>query len=286
MRYSKPVTVGVDGSSVATAAVEWAAKAAMLHQTSLTIVSALEAVSPPMVEYAIPALYFTDLKTVSEKILDEATGTARAASPDVDIHSEVMLDSARSALIAKSADSSLLVVGASGFGRVAAAVVGSVASGVASHAQCPVVILRDDSQAADVTGPVVVGIDGSPVSLHALDVAADEAAARSADLLVVSAWDTKGFDPTDTGFTAARAAVDTALAEPVGAIRKRMPDLTVTTRVLDESPQSALTQASVGASLLVVGSRGRGGFAGLLLGSTSQRLLHTAKAPLMIVHGN
>lgn len=238
-----------------------------------------------MIEYAIPAVYFGDLQAVSKRLVTEAAEAAHEASPELTVNTHVVMDSARSALIAKSADSSLLVVGASGAGRVAAVVVGSVASAVASHAQCPVVIIRDAEQLEAGPARVTVGVDGSPTSVHAMDIAAEEANARGAELVLVSAWDTEGFDPTDTGLSDARKSITAALHEPIAHLRKRLPDLSITTRVVDGSPQAALTTASEDSELVVVGSRGRGGFAGLLLGSTSQRLLHTAKCPLMIVHG-
>jgi nucleotide-binding universal stress UspA family protein len=147
--------------------------------------------------------------------------------------------------------------------------------------------------AGDLSGSraryVVVGVDGSPASSKALAFAAEEAAMRQATLKVVEAWSIPAlaewvYLPPDTyddipGEVA--SSLDAQVAEVLGA----SPSIEIE-KVVEEGPSAqVLIEAAKGAELLVVGSRGRGGFAGLLLGSVSSHLAHHAPCPVAIVHG-
>ncbi|GAB88959.1 hypothetical protein GORHZ_046_01100 [Gordonia rhizosphera NBRC 16068] len=284
MQFAKPVAVGVDGSAVSMDAVRWAAHAAALHDTDLDIIYAVEGVSAPMVEYSVPANYFDRAGAIAETVLAEARAVAESEKPDTpQVRTHIKQDSARKALLTWSEDSSLIVVGASGSGRVSSALLGSVASAVMTHAPCPAVVIRDQVLERPDTGLITVGIDGSPSSLRALEFAVDEAVLRSAALDLVSIWDSTGFDYTDTGYAAARPEIERRLGEKAEEIHAQHPDLVVGADVLEESPVDVLTKASAVSDLVVVGSRGHGGFTGLLLGSTSQKLLYHTQSPLMIV---
>jgi nucleotide-binding universal stress UspA family protein len=137
---------------------------------------------------------------------------------------------------------------------------------------------------------VVVGVDGSPTSEPALAMAFEEAAMRGADLVAVHAWIEF---TSDTAYATARQflvnwdAVETrereTLAERLAGWQEKYPDVTVRRVVTGGQPTKRLLDQAVDAQLLVVGSRGRGGFAGMLLGSTSQALIHHAPCPLLVV---
>jgi nucleotide-binding universal stress UspA family protein len=133
---------------------------------------------------------------------------------------------------------------------------------------------------------VVVGVDGSDASKLALAAAARQASLSGATLEVVSAWSWPG----STGWTLplpddydpdadATAMVDGLLAP----VRQDHPDLDIITVVGEGGPADLLVKASDGADLLVVGSRGHGGFTGMLLGSVSEHCTKSARCPVMVV---
>jgi nucleotide-binding universal stress UspA family protein len=133
-----------------------------------------------------------------------------------------------------------------------------------------------------MTGRVVVGIDGSDGALLALRWGAAEARTRGATLAVVHAW-------TDPALTALGAVVfdtgayEDAARQTVADAAASIADVDVDTVVVQAHPAAAILDAAAGADLTVVGSRGRGGFAGLLLGSVSQQVLHHARGPVVVV---
>jgi nucleotide-binding universal stress UspA family protein len=178
------------------------------------------------------------------------------------------------------------------------AVLGSVAVATVTHCTGPVVVVRVDPTSASVrdTGPVVVALDGLPDSDDALVFAFDAAALRGTSLLAVHIWDDTVLD----GFEYANpVAVDRGLiddeerrllAEQLAGWSDKYPDVKVTPVVLRGSPVTTLLEClndegSGPPVLVVVGSRGRGGFAGMLLGSTSQALIAHAPCPVAVVRG-
>ena len=185
----------------------------------------------------------------------------------------------------------MVVVGSHGRGGFARLMLGSSSAAVAAHATVPVVVTRGTSMdGAWRAGPVVVGIDGSEVSESAIDFAFSSAAVRRAGLVAVHAWAQP--DPfvdeayavlseAATRQTEARLAVSESLA----GWRDKYPDVPVTEVIADGHPVDALLTEStiVDGALLVVGCRGRGGFAGLLLGSVSRGVLHHATSPVAVV---
>ena len=135
-------------------------------------------------------------------------------------------------------------------------------------------------------GFVVVGVDGSDGSMAALEAAVAEAKARNAQLRIVVAWHiplavyTDGLPPpeeitTDMQDAAQEIAKQAEAAVPAG--------VDFETRLVEGQPADALIEESEGAEVLVVGSRGLGGFARLVLGSVSQHVSHHAKCPVVIV---
>ena len=137
---------------------------------------------------------------------------------------------------------------------------------------------------------VVVGIDGSPGSMTALRFALEEARLRGTTLHVVAAWQFPAMTMAYAGVaraevmdlsaelrTRAGQAIDDALAAiDVG-------DVPVEQHVLEGHPSGVLVDAGAGADLLVVGSRGLGGFARMLLGSVGHDVAHHAPCPTVIV---
>jgi nucleotide-binding universal stress UspA family protein len=157
------------------------------------------------------------------------------------------------------------------------------------YALSPVVVVREVTTQDGTPGGVVVGVDGSGLSVEATGFAFEQASQRGLDLTVLHAW-----DPTlYTSAVALSALVDTwqdvevgeelVTSEAIAGWAEKYPDVEVRTQVLPGRPADMLVDASETAVLVVVGSRGRGGFSGLLLGSVSRNVLHRAHCPVAVV---
>ena len=146
-----------------------------------------------------------------------------------------------------------------------------------------------NSQPTSAPGPVVVGVDGSPNSIEALKMAIHEAQWRSVPLKAIISWqypssygiEGMGFAMTDPRLEdEARGVLANAVAQacPNNADRSKIEQIATF-----GTPAKVLIDASEGASLLVVGARGHGGFMGLLMGSSSTQVAHHAHCPVLIV---
>jgi nucleotide-binding universal stress UspA family protein len=187
-------------------------------------------------------------------------------------------------LLERSQTAELLVVGDHGRGRIASAVAGSVAVSVAARSACPVVVVR--GAIPDDALPVVVGIDGTPLSEAAIPFAFDAAAARHVPLVAVHTWLDEINDPAlaelvDWQTAAVRA--EEVLAERLAGWGEKYPDVPVQRLVARGRVGRALLDQAARAQLAVVGSRGHGEIAGLLLDSVSNALVHGAGCPVAIV---
>ncbi|NUT52165.1 MAG: universal stress protein [Saccharothrix sp.] len=279
---SAPIVVGVDGSASAVRAAEWAAAQAARHRLPLKLVHAY---SLPTHTYPEIVLTGHDVRAAFEdrgrQWLDEAVAAVRAADPGT----ALVVDRPAAALIAESHQARMVVVGSRGLGGFTGLLVGSVAVAVSAHGHCPVVVVRDPFPS---DGPVVVGVDGSPASEEAVGFAFEEASLREAPLTAVIAWTDFLVDsPYGSRFTVDWAQVEEeqrrVLAERLAGWQEKYPDVHVDRVVVRDRPVRALLDLSRNAQLLVVGSRGHGGFTGMLLGSTSQALVQHAQCPLAVV---
>lgn len=275
------VVVGVDGSDVAMDAVSWAAEEAALRRRALRVVHgflwpAYGAGGAFMYDPAV-----TDLRDAADAVVTAAIEHAKQAVPEVECTGEVIPGAAAPTLIRESRGAELLVVGSRGLGGFTGLLVGSVGVTVAAHAASPVVVVRPRTTGRGVgAGRVVVGVDGSETAGHAVRFAFEEATRRRVGLTAV--YGGEGDLPAADA-DAAHAAGVRLLADALAECRERHPEVDVTEHVLPGPPAQALIDAGEGALLVVVGSRGRGGFRGLLLGSVSQALLHHAPGPVAIV---
>jgi nucleotide-binding universal stress UspA family protein len=191
-------------------------------------------------------------------------------------------------LIELSRDARMLVLGHTGRGGFAGMLVGSTASAVASHAHCPVAVIRDTTS-MPATGPVVVGLDGSPTSELAIAAAFDEASFRNVPLIAVHAWSDLTYDDVNgtARFPFAWKSLEDdelrLLGQRLAGWQEKYPDVEVRRELVRDRPRHALLGWSAQAQLVVVGSRGRGGFRGMLLGSTSQALVRHARCSVLVV---
>jgi nucleotide-binding universal stress UspA family protein len=284
---SRQVAVGVDGSPSALAAVEAAAREAWMRGAELRVVHA----------FVWPALHVPPggsplgppagaVRESVEGLLAEAVERALAAAPGVAISHAVIAGETVRALETESRTAQLMVVGHRGSGGFAGLLLGSTAVHLAAHSHCPVMVARGRVKK---DGPVLVAVAGSPQDRGTIAFAFDEASLRGTDLIALHAWTTwRDHDdvrPLDlmVDEETLQADEERLLAEALSGHRKRYPHVTVHERVVRGRTRPTLIEASSGAQLMVVGARGRGGFAGLLLGSVSQAVLHHAHCPVTVV---
>ena len=291
------VVVGVDGSASSRYALEWSAQEAQLRGLGLRIVTAVEIPDPrdPLAGPAIPAnVEASPLFRDARALLDYAQEWIGRLYPELETRTRLVLRRPAEALleVAEEEGTAVIVVGSRGRGTLASAFAGSVGVELAAHSPVPVVVLpKQHETAPGARERVVVGVDGSPASRNAVGFAFAEAQRRGTELVAVCAWQpitafalTLGPLPPevfdDEPLTeAARQTVEEALAEH----RERYPDVSVDIRPVRAHPAAALLETATPADLIVVGSRGRGGFTGLLLGSVSQSVLHGARGPVAVV---
>lgn len=281
------VLVGVDGSPESTRAVRWAAQEAALLGAALHVVHAwvwpLYRVPLGAGTLAPPG---SGLQAQAERVLADAEAVARAVAPDVRVSTSLLVGGAAPQLLHHCTGARLVVVGHRGLGGFTGLLLGSVGITLSAHAPIPVVVVR--GVPAD-DGPVVVGVDDSPAAADVVDVAFQEAARRGAELVAVHAW-TVALGTVDGGFEDYhQAAADgeragrRLLEAVVARVAPRYPEVATTTlRLGDRSAAAELVDASTGAQLVVVGSRGVGGLRGLLLGSTAHAVIHHAACPVLV----
>ncbi|MEQ4300071.1 universal stress protein [Plantactinospora sp. B6F1] len=279
-----PIIVGYDGSEGAKAALQWALDEAARTGAQLRLLFAFE--WPTVASTVAPmATTWPDqgAREDAQKMLDAVILEAFQTHPQVVVTSTVLDGSAAILLREHSHEASLLVLGSRGLGGFAGLLLGSTSVTVSAHAHCPVVVVRGEQERPE--GPVVVGVDGSTCALLALEYAFAQASARGSVLRVVRAWtpvaprwQPPGYGPEDQA-TAERIELDELLTDA----RSRYPRVEVVAEVISGPAGQVMVEASRDAQLVVVGSRGRGGFGGLLLGSISQQLLHHAHCPVAVV---
>jgi nucleotide-binding universal stress UspA family protein len=279
---SLPVVVGVDGSACARSAVEWAADEADRRGAVLRVVHAnlWPTVRMPAGPYPIEHRQLT--LEISRRLLFDALVAASERHPALTVTGDLVPTTPIDLMLAESRKAQLVVLGSRGYGGLAGMLLGSVALAVAGHGSCSLVVVRDDTPDAGLAarGPVVVGLDGSTRDDPALRFALEAADARHTSLIAVHAW-----TASDRAADQEAAADEQRrlLAERVAGWQPQFPDVKITSLVPVGRPAAALLRCAEAARLLVVGSRGRGGIGGLLLGSTSHSLLHRAPCPIAIV---
>ncbi|GAA0895976.1 universal stress protein [Pseudonocardia zijingensis] len=259
------IVVGIDGSPRALDAVRWAAAEAARRGAGLRLVTAVEGPDRPMLGFPVEAM----LEPVGRDVEDAAAVAAEVAPP-VPLDRKVEVGHPVAVLVAESRRVELLVVGASGFGRIAAALAGSVAIGAATHAACPVVVVRGERP--DGTAPVVLGVDASPVGEGAIAFAFEAAAARGVPLVAVR-----------TSGGRRRGERSAPQWGELDGWTERHPGVDVRRIVGHDHPAHRLLELSGEAQLVVVGSRGHGELVGLILDSVSHAMVHGAACPVAVV---
>lgn len=301
------IVVGVDGSEHSHCALVWAAREAERRQRPLHIVTA----------YSVPVFAASGLDggyaTVDDSVIREGAeailkqAIEKIARYNVDVDASVESGDASGVLLEMSETAELLVFGTRGRGGFVGRLLGSVSSALPAHAKCPTVTVplicgdrlgettddkriiaeREKSGHQPVENVVVVGVDGSEQARVAVLEAAAQAERLSAPLRVVCAVPqysgSLAWVPAPMDREALFADIRVQLDAGVEWLKSHFPRLQVDTQLVDGSPVDILVDATRHVELVVVGTRGRGGFAGMLLGSTSDGILHHAKGPVMVV---
>ncbi len=282
------ILVGVDGSPASKYAVDWAARDAAMRNVRLTLVHAVRPIGVTLPPLPAPTAYARWQVEQGQKTLDDAVEIARRATADsgpAQIDTELMFSPVVPTLIDLSKDAQMVVVGSRGLGPLARSLMGSVSSSLIRQAHCPVAVIHDEDPLMPhpAEAPVLVGIDGSPVSELATKIAFQEASWRGVDLVALHVWsdvEVNDFPPID--WPAMKPAAEEILAERLAGWQERYPDVSVRRVVECDHPTYHLVRESESAQLVVVGSHGRGGFAGMLLGSVSAAVAHSGRMPVIV----
>jgi nucleotide-binding universal stress UspA family protein len=268
MTRARVVVAGIDGSAAAETAIRWATEEAVSRQASLRLVHAF--VWP---EFKVP-LGSTDLapglRAGADKVVEESVQLARKLEPGLEIEGTRYDGFAAPILLKESKQAELLVIGSRGLSVTLGALIGSTGLDLAANAHCPVVIVRPE-QDLDTGDHVVVGYDGSSASTVALDFGLDHARRHHLRVRVIAAKPLYRAD----------GQLDHLDLEAELHRRHGWADLDFVE--VSGHPAEQILRLSADATLIVLGSRGRGGFTGMLLGSVSQTVLHHALCPVAII---
>ncbi|MFE3101232.1 universal stress protein [Nocardia tengchongensis] len=277
MSTGESVIVAVDES--AGSAVAWAAHTAALHHAPLHLLRVLE-ITPDEglgLGTAITTQDYSHLEEHGNWVLQTAAAAAAEAAPGLTITTELATGAVVPTLLERTRQARMLVGGARGGGTLRRALLGSVSSVLARRAHCPFVVVRDGVPfPVDLpTRPILVGVDGTKISEPAIRAALEEASVRGVAVIALHAEGASDDPEMD-------ALDDYVLAESLAGWQERYPNVRIDRETAHDTPERSLLALSSGSQLLVVGTRGRGGFAGKVFGSTSQSLLLRVQTPIMI----
>ncbi len=282
------VLVCVDGSSASDAAVAWGTREAIMRKLPITL---MHAVQPVVVGWPEGQLYddmpewqLDDAKHVIDQAHKTLSAGLSGAEPP-EIRTEVVYSGVVPALVEASNDAWMIVAGSQGLGALGRLLLGSVTTGLIHYAHCPVAVIHSrETAAVDTSAPVLLGVDGSPASEAATALAFDEASRRGVGLRALHVWSDVGVFPVlGMDWRDREREGQEILAERLAGWQERYPDVHVERLLFCDKPSRWLLEESERAQLVVVGSRGRGGFPGMLLGSVSSAVAQSAKVPVIVV---
>jgi nucleotide-binding universal stress UspA family protein len=285
------IVAGYDGSAGASNALTYAAALAQARETELLVVMALPHLNPKNTRTAralkADPSYIEAATAKAEAQLATLDEQLKADFPTLKFTLAIVPEDAAGTLSSLSAEAELVVVGARGASsEKRLPLLGGTSAEIITHSRGPVVVVPEGQHALD-GGPVVLGLQDAPDSLAAGAIAVREAELRGVSLIALYAWDIAPelgdfgamvrLDPEAT-----QRDLDEMLQELLVPLLEGHPDVAVERRVVQGSARVALLEASRTASLLVIGSRGLGGFAGLLLGSISRAVTRESECPVIV----
>jgi nucleotide-binding universal stress UspA family protein len=282
------LVVGVDGSVASYAAVSWAAREATMRRLPIKLV---HVVAPTLMSSTMaPNHTITQEQEVkARQILDQGRRIVDERTPGAppNVLPELRYAGVTATLVEASINARMIVVGSRGLDAFGRQMLGSVSSGLLHHAHCPVAIVHDpDTAQREIRddAPVLVGIDGSSASEAATALAFDEASRRRVPLVALHAWSDVGVFPIlGMDWRVYRDEGEEVLGERLAGWQESYPDVRVHRRLVCDVPARWLVDESERAQLVVLGSRGRGGFDGLRLGSVGSAVAQSARVPVIVV---
>lgn len=284
------VVVGYDASRESAAAVRWAASAAARTSRRLEVVH-VWGFAGREGGGAGDSWLGQQVRAQVQEVADEGAALAREAAPEVEVQALVAHGPPAAVLVRLAAGARLVVLGRHGAGRAVGTLIGSVTSGVLHHAPCAVAVVPEGVRPGGSTGPVVVGFDGSPGGFGALETACEEALAHGTGVDVVTTWSSTGETSSVSYWVLAypnRSPAEVALDDAERVLERARSwsasrhDVEVSCDVVEGRAADVLVRRSRHASLVVVGTRGRGGFTSLVLGSTSRAVVQRAQCPVLV----
>ncbi|WP_435593475.1 universal stress protein [Nocardia sp. bgisy118] len=281
-KTNPPVAVGVDGSEQARTAVRWAAVYAARHHAPLDLVNAIGVPVDYGPGLAGPVVDYESLRQAGAEIVAAAAQVASAAAASfgaIEVSTAVVNAAPIPALRDRSESARLIVVGSRGLGAFRRTLLGSVSTALVRHADSPVAVIPEEAEPIS-PGPIVVGVDDSPCSVAAIDMAFEEASLRGVGVVAVHAW--SEFERYQSR-AEMQVEAEALLSENLAGYIEKYPAVHVERVAGEDRPARLLLHTAQTAQLLIVGSHGRGGFAGMTLGSVSQAVLHGAECPLIVV---
>jgi len=283
------IVVGVDGSPNSALGLDWAIEEATRRGLPLHIIHAFS-YGYPMTNNGIGDA-IESLRHRADGVCRRAVAHARLTNPTLVVTWDESPFGPAPTLVGASEAAGTVVVGARGMSAARGVLMGSVSVQVAAHARCPVVVVRDTPSPAAARAPVVVGVDGSALSTNAIAYAYAQASSRGVGLTVVHAWwlecveGASGSAPWDVDWQKFAQQEQALVGQSLAGWEEKYPDVTVRRHSVRGLPVEALVRQSENACLVVLGTRGRGGFVGLVLGSVSQGVMQRAQCSVAIVCG-
>ncbi len=282
------VLVCVDGSTASDAAVAWGAREAIMRKLPITLMHAVEPVVVGWPEGRLYAEMPDWQRDDAQRVIDQARkamSACVAGAEPPEIRTEVLYSGVVQALAEASKDAWVIVAGSQGLGALGRLLLGSVTTGLIHYAHCPVAVIHSsEGPAPDAAAPVLLGVDGSPASEAATALAFDEASRRGVGLRALHVWSDVGVFPMlGMDWRDREREGQEILAERLAGWQEQYPDVHVERLLFCDKPSRWLLQESERAQLVVVGSRGRGGFPGMLLGSVSSAVAQSARVPVIVV---
>lgn len=286
---TRSIVVGVDGSSGGRAAAHYAAAIAGRRHATLTLIHVFETLFYGYGPVGLSGGYAISeerLRESAERLLEETVNDIETSHPGVKVESRLEAGGVAARLIEQSQDAQMTVLGSRGMGGFASLMVGSVSAQVATYGHGPIIVVRP---ATAPDGPVVVGFDGSAAANAALQFGVQEALSRNVPIIVANTYWEQPWgwhqQPVTDPIITARHRAEQMIKDALELPSEEHPELRYEIRTIHSlNPAHSLIEESAQAGLTVVGSRGRGGFAGLLLGSVSRTLIHHTTGPVAVIH--
>ncbi|MGE9809348.1 universal stress protein [Janibacter sp. G1551] len=289
------ILVGVDGTGTDSAAVAWAVREAQLRGAPLHVLHSAEVILGVGESFGAAGVDPILLRGLDDEdgeggIAARVRDELAAAHPDVAITSSTAIGSASGSLLDHDDVASLIVVGTGQRSALDRFFLGTTSANTAMHAACPVVVVNPKVDLEGGNGQIVVALDGSDDSRAALDAALAEAELRGSSVVCLMTWNVKvvdGFvvtEPDSPEWRKIEEDYRAKVATFVEPAKAAHPDVAVTVEIAHGAVVPTIVERAKGAELLVIGRRGRGGFRGKLLGSTSRTVLEESGAPVLVVH--